>query len=293
MRITNQMITQGFIQHAQYIQNEINSTREKIASTKKFQTPSDNPTDASRSVQLKSALTVSKGYQESASVIEDWMTQTDFCLSKLVDLGIDLETMVTSGLNGTMNDEQRITQANELTTMINQAVDLGNTKFQGNYIFSGVRLDTPAFVLSDASTIEYQGISKDMQRSIGQSSDVVMNVNGDQAIQPLIEAMIAARDALTANDTTSLSASLDQAQAAMNTLVNYQTANGARMRQVQTGIANLEEADLSIKAILSKREDTDLLEAAAILESQETAYQIALEVGSRAISAFSLFDYLQ
>ena len=293
MRITNQMMTNGLLQHAQKTMNDVNITQEQIASGKRFQTPSENPTDASSSLQLKSALTVSQGYQESAALIQDWMSETDFCLSQLVDIATDAQKLVQGGINDTMDDKSRATMATELTEMINQAIDLGNTRFQGNYIFSGVRLDSPSFELTETGTLNYLGISKDMKRGIGQSSEVTMNINGDQAIAPLIQAMIKARDNLQANNTTDLPDSLDELESAMDTLVVKQTANGARMRQVETGISNMEDADINLQAILNQKENTDLLEAAAVLKSQETAYQIVLEVGNRAISALNLFDYMQ
>jgi len=69
--------------------------------------------------------------------------------------------------------------------------------------------------------------------------------------------------------------------------------NGARQRQVSSSKDHLELANLSLKNLLSDKEDVNMAEAVAMLSSQETTYKAVLEVGHRAISALNLFDVLQ
>ena len=65
------------------------------------------------------------------------------------------------------------------------------------------------------------------------------------------------------------------------------------MRQVTTTIDHLEKTNLSLKSLLSEKEDVNMAEAIAMMQAQETTYQAVLEVGQRAISALNLFDVLQ
>lgn len=293
MRITNLMMTNNVIQHLEENQSRINLTQEQIASGKLFQTPSDDPISASLSMQLKSTLQVSKGYQKTAATVKDWMSTTDNSLKQLEDLAIRANKIVLSGLNGTMDALERKTSlAPELTEMINQAVDLGNSKFQESYIFAGVKVDQPAFEIKDASTVEYRGITKKMMRSIGQANKLELNIDGNAVITPLINALIQARDCLNVNDSSTLTNSLDLIKDALSKLTEARTANGTRMRQVQNTISSLEKSDISIKTILNEKEDTNMAEAASILQNQENTLQAVLEVGSRTLSALNLFDYL-
>jgi flagellar hook-associated protein 3 FlgL len=293
MRVTNQMMVNNVIQYIDDIKNKINTTQEQIASTKKFQTPSDDPTTSSMCLQLKSSLSISEGYQNTANTISDWMSTTDFSLEQLSDIATDAYNIVLSGLNDTVDaDERKSSLATELNEMINKAVDIGNSSFQGSYIFAGVRVDQPAFVMSDENTITYNGISKEMVRSIGQNSKVTMNIDGNETIKPLIQALIDARNYLTNNDTSNLPGSLDSLKTALETLTASRTENGTRMRQIENSISNMEKADIAIRSILSEKEDTSITEAYSQLASQESTYQAVLEVGSRTLSALNLFDYL-
>lgn len=293
MRVTNLMMTNNVIQHLEENISRVNTTQEQISTGKQYQIPSEDPINASLSMQLKSSLRVSEGYQQTASSVKDWMSTTDTCLKQLEDLAIRASNIVLSGLNDTMDATERKTSlAPEVTEMINQAVDLGNAKYQDNYIFAGVRVDQPAFVVKDASTIEYQGISKTMMRSIGQANKLELNIDGNSTISPLINALVQARDSLDTNDKENLANSLDAIKDALSKLTEARTSNGTHIRQVENTISNLEKTDISIKKILSEKEDTNMAEAASLLQSQENTYQAVLEVGSRTLSALNLFDYM-
>lgn len=292
MRVSNLMMANNFIHHVQETQERINTTNEQLASGKLFQTPSEDPIRASLSMQLKSSLRVSMGYQSTAEMASEWMSATDTSLAQLEKIATQAVNTVVSGLNGTINVTERQSFATELTIMINHAVDIGNSKYQDSYIFSGARTDHPAFELEDPSIVAYKGISKALTRNIGQDSKVTINVGGETTILPLIQEMIKARDYLAANNTDDLPASLTNLKSALNNLVAAHTETGTRMRQVKTGIEGLEKSVAGIKTLLNKKEDTSLSEAITMLENQQMTYQAVLEVGSRTISALNLFDYL-
>jgi flagellar hook-associated protein 3 FlgL len=287
------MMVNNVIQYIDDVKNKINITQEQIASTKKFQTPSDDPINSSACLQLKSSLSISEGYQNTANTINDWMSTSDFSLAQLSEIATNASNIVLSGLNDTIDaSERKSSLSTELNEMINKAVDIGNSKFQGSYIFAGVRVDQPAFVMSDANTITFQGISKEMVRSIGQNSKVTMNIDGNETIKPLIQALIDARNYLANNDTSNLPGSLDKLKEALETLTAARTENGTRMRQIENSLSNMKKSDIAIHSILSQKEDTSITEAYSQLASQESTYQAVLEVGSRTLSALNLFDYL-
>jgi flagellar hook-associated protein 3 FlgL len=78
------------------------------------------------------------------------------------------------------------------------------------------------------------------------------------------------------------------------TAVNDLTAaNGARQRQVESVVDHLDSSTLTLKSLLSEKEDANMAEVSVLLTNQQTTYQAVLEVGTRAISALSLFDYLK
>lgn len=294
MRITNQMMTNNAIQHMSDNLEKLNELQEKFASGKEFQYASDDPLKASISLQLKSTLQASSDYQSTANLTKDWLSANDFNFQQLEDLADRAITLTTRGLNDTLGGTERASSlAVELTELINQAVDTGNTNHQGKYIFSGLKDDQKAFDMPDENTITFQGLNGVLQRSISPSHSVTMNINGDDAILPFLKSLVSARNALANNNTTDLRTALDSIQKSLDTLNQYRTSNGARMRQVDASIDYMEKSDIMINSLLSKNRDANLTEVISILKGQETTYQAVLEVGNRAISALSLFDYMR
>jgi flagellin-like hook-associated protein FlgL len=165
----------------------------------------------------------------------------------------------------------------------------------GKYIFSGYQINTKPYEVSsvDPNIVEYHGDAGIMQHDLGPGQTISTNVNADIALSALFNAVIKARNALLANDRSELDASLANLKSAEGFVSEIRATNGARMRQVDAAIDHLGKTNLTLKSLLSEREDVNMAEAIAMMQGQETTYQAVLEVGQRAISALNLFDVLQ
>jgi len=145
----------------------------------------------------------------------------------------------------------------------------------------------------------YLGDTGVMQRSLGPDQSVALNVRGDQAILGFLQNLIVASNALIQNnvhntgDPLTLEASLGNLKTSIDTLDQYRTSNGARLRQVTSASNFLESVKLETESLLSENEDINLAESIALLANQQNTYEAVLEVSQRAISALSLFDYLR
>jgi flagellar hook-associated protein 3 FlgL len=170
--------------------------------------------------------------------------------------------------------------------------------------------------------LNYRGDTGIMQRTLGPDQTVPMNVRGDQAIQQFIEDLIVASNALTQNNIhdpatapayvapynappyntgpyfapatlPTLQEALTKVKSSADIVNQYRTSNGARMRQVDSAANFLETIKIETKNLLSQKEDTNMAEGIALLTNQQTTFQAVLEVSQRAISALTLFDYMQ
>jgi flagellar hook-associated protein 3 FlgL len=293
MRITNQMQTNGAIRHIQENQEAMQRIQEKIASGKNFSKSSDDPVNASVSLGLRSSIRTLQSYIDNNGITQDWMNATDFAFQNMEDLANRAINLVQRGLNDTMGADERANSiAPEMDTLLTQALEIGNTTHENQYIFSGYSVTTRPFDVS-GNTVNYHGDAGIMQRSLAPNQSVAVNVLGDQAFQGFMQTILDARNALQTNDVASLRTSLSALQSGLTTLDQYRTSNGARMRQVQTAADYMGKAQLEAKSLLSKKEDVNLAEAIATLKGQENSYQAVLEVSQRAISATSLFDMLR
>jgi flagellar hook-associated protein 3 FlgL len=296
MRVTHQGMINNTISHLSSNMEQISRLQSKIASGKKNLSPSEDPVNTSQSLTMRSTLNNLQAYRATTELAREWMESTDYSLEQVQTLGVRAVGLITRGLSDTMGSAERQNAlATEIDGMIAQLVQIGNTTHKGDYIFAGFQIHTQPFRMSDPNTLVYQGDNGFLQRAVAPGQSVVMNIQAETVFRPVIESLIAARNALQAPnfDRDALQTAFDQLQSALNAVDAQRTGLGARMRQVKAASDGIDKTEIELNSLLSKREDLNMAEAITLLRGQETTYQAVLEVSRRAISALSLFDYLR
>jgi flagellar hook-associated protein 3 FlgL len=318
MRITNLMMVNHAIQNLADSQERVSKLQDKIATQKQFQNASEDPARASASLSLRSSLRTIESYSDTAATTQNWMTASDDALNQLEEISIQASNLILSGLNDTLSASERaVSLGSEMKGLIEKAIEVGNTSVNGQFIFSGYQVNEKAFELVDSATtivdylgntvtpkvVNYLGDTGNMQRNLGPDQSVNLNVRGDQAILGFIQNLILAGNAFTQNnihntndpltDPFTLQTALSGVKSSLDTINQYRTSNGARLRQVESASNFLETVKIETESLLSQKEDINLAEEIVLLTNQQTTYQAVLEVSQRAISALSLFDYMQ
>ena len=308
MRITNRMMVDNAIHSMSENLEKVSKLQGKLSTGKQFQVASEDPARASVSLSLRSNLRTLESYADTAETTRNWMTATDNAFEQMDTIGIRATNLILRGLNDTFSGSERATAlATEMQDLLNQAIELGNTSENNQFIFAGYQVNNKAFELVDSATtlldyqgntftpkvVNYLGDQGIMQRNLGPDQSVTLNVRGDQALNGVLQNLVLAGNALKQNDTTSLATILTNLRSSLDTMEQFRTSNGARLRQVESTTDFLETMKIETKSLLSKNEDINMAEGIALLANQETTYSAVLEVSQRAISALSLFDYLK
>ena len=308
MRITNKLMVDNAIQNMSTNLERLSKLQGKISTGKQFQVASEDPARASVSLSLRSNLRTMESYADTAEGTKNWMTATDNALDQLEQVGIRTTNLIQRALNDTFSGSERATaMGTEMQDLLNQAIELGNTSMNDQFIFAGYQVNNKAFELVDDTTtlpdykgdpftpkvVNYLGDQGIMQRGLGPDQSVTLNVRGDQALQGFFQNLVLASNALVQNDKASMETVLSTLQSSLDTIDQHRTSNGARLRQVDSASNFLETMKIETQSLLSKNEDLNMAEGIAQLANQETTYNAVLEVSQRAISALSLFDYLR
>jgi flagellar hook-associated protein 3 FlgL len=312
------MMVDNTIQRMSDNLEKMSKLQDKVSTGKQFQNASEAPLQASVSLGLRSHLRTLESYSETAETTWNWMTASDNAFDQLEQIAIRASNLTLRGLNDTFSASERATTlAVEMQDLLNQAVEIGNTSVNGQTVFAGYQVNGKAFELVDAATplidykgdpftpkvVNYIGDQGSMQRSLGPDQSVTLNVRGDQAILGFLENLVLAVNALIQDninktgdpltDPLTLQSALSGLESSLDTMDQYRTSNGARLRQVESAANFLETVKVETKSLLSKNEDVNMAEGIALLVNQQTTYEAVLEVSQRAISALSLFDYLR
>jgi flagellar hook-associated protein 3 FlgL len=312
------MMVDNAIQRMSDNLEKTNKLQERIATTKQFQTASEDPARASTSLSLRSNLRTLESYSDVADTTTNWMTASDHAFDQLEQIAVRANDLILRGLSDTLSGSERATALGaEMQDLLAQAVEIGNTTSNGQAIFAGYQVNGKAFEMVDApgtlldyqgnpftpKVVNYLGDQGNMQRNLGPNQSVTLNVRGDQAINGFLQNLILAGNALRQNninntgnpvtDPLTLQTALSGVKSSLDTMNQYRTSNGANLRQVESASNFLETVKLETTSLLSKNEDTNLAEGIVLLANQKTTYEAVLEVSQRAISALSLFDYLR
>ena len=308
MRITNRMMVDNAVHNMSDNLEKISKLQTKISTGKQFLTASEDPARAAVSLNLRSRLSTLDSYADTADITRDWMTASDNAFDQMEDVAVRAQNLILRGLNDSLSASERATTvATEMQDLLNQAVEIGNTSVNNQFVFAGYQVNNKAFELVDSTTtltdysgatftpkiVNYLGDQGIMQRNLGPDQSVTLNVRGDQAFNGFLQDLTSASNALKQNDTTSLQTILGNLKSSIDIMDQYRTSNGARLRQVELASDFLGTMKIETKSLLSKNEDINMAEGISLLANQQTTYDAVLEVSQRAISALSLFDYLR
>jgi len=115
-----------------------NKLQTRVSTLKQFQNVSDDPARASASLSLRSSLRTLESYSDTAAVTQNWMTASDNALNQLEEISIRASDLVLRGLNDSFSGSERaVAMGTEMKSLIDKAIEIGNTSVNGKFIFSG------------------------------------------------------------------------------------------------------------------------------------------------------------
>jgi flagellar hook-associated protein 3 FlgL len=267
-----------------------------IATTKKnFQNSSDNPSLVSSALALRSSISASNSYIETSQYAQEWMTETESAFGLMNDLITEANNIMLKGLSDTVDADSRADDyAVQISQILNQAISIANSSYGDKFLFSGTNIKTIPFSLAaDGSSVEAAcDTTGTMKRDIAPGNSITINTDGVAAFDEFFNALILAQHGLETNNSTEMNNALTAINNSLTTMNEYRTNNSAILKQLETGIEHLETTQNELTALLSIKEDANMAEAITMFNLQQTTYETVIDVCSRSLSTFNLFDVL-
>src|ERR1035438_814430 len=107
----------------------------EISTGRSVNEPSDNPTAAALLIANNDEATFNSGYLQSLEAVQGQLSTADSTLSSVVTALQRAISLGVEGANGTLSDADRASIVNELQGIQSQLVSLGNTSYEGRFIF--------------------------------------------------------------------------------------------------------------------------------------------------------------
>jgi flagellar hook-associated protein 3 FlgL len=285
------------------IQNKLATTQAQLAVGKQILSPSAAPDQAAAIQRLKGEIQRQDSHIRTLDVAMRRYTAEETALSSSNDLLIRMKELGIQAANDTLGSDDRKAIGVEMKALRDQLLSLGNTRDDsGNYLFSGTRVNTPAFAENSNGDVVYQGDQTQTRIPAGVERTVQFTRSGTDVFSRVLRsdgqsvgffnALDQMIEGMNNNETSPIEQGIADLNQMHNNLTLSQSQNGSEQIVVQSQRDVLDETVLRLKSTLSEIEDLDYTEAVTRMNKEMMGLEAAM--GSFAkISGLTLFDYIR
>lgn len=154
MRLTNNMMVTSTIRNINAAANRLNEATERVSSEMKISLPSDDPVVATKTIKYRDYVAKIEQYQSNASATTSWQKTSNSSLTSLATIISDIYKNTNKAANaGALTDSDLADIKEEISSNLEEIVQLMNTDSAGRYIFGGYSTDEEPYALEDKSIL--------------------------------------------------------------------------------------------------------------------------------------------
>jgi flagellar hook-associated protein 3 FlgL len=189
--------------------------------------------------------------------------------------------------------------AKEVNQLIEQALQLGNTRFRNDYLFAGTAVTTTPFVetrngAGEITSVAYAGNATQTNVQLSEYSSIAPGSSGatNTGLRDFINNLVALRTALNTGTSSAVSAAQPAIETSENLLVNALSEHGAIELRIEVSKKQQVGRGQDLERLVSNEADADIASSVVRLSQTSTAYEAALSSATK-ILQMSLLDYLR
>jgi len=235
-------------------------------------------------------------YLQSLTTLQSKFQVADSALSDVVATLTRALSLGTEGANGTLNTADRQAIAGEVQRLLNQAVSLANTSYQGSFLFAGTRVTTQPFTLDPATNkVTYNGNSATTTVALSNGDSITGNLPGDQLFQNPAGSVTGALSDLYAALTSgnNIPTTVTEVQNALNQVSEQRVFFGNALGQINANENYLNQDQLNLSRQENNLVGVDPAAAASNFSQAQVASQAVLNATARVLNLPTLLDFLK
>jgi flagellar hook-associated protein 3 FlgL len=246
------------------------------------------------------------GYQDTLKAVNVRLTAEETALKNTSDVMYRIKELAVQAANDTLGPQDRQSVALELSNLKEQVLSLANTQdTNGNYLFSGSRVGSPAFGKDAKGHVVYQGDESRMKVAVGDNRRMNLNIPGSDAFVRLVrvdpkgnkvgigffQALADMVDSVKNSDRPNIQRGIGEIDRMQQGISDATAQIGSDLSVVDMQNSVLDETTLRLKSTLSDVQDLDYTEAITRMNKDQLALE-AEQSSFAKISQLSLFKYM-
>jgi len=292
MRVTEQMRYDSVANNLSQLSSRQAKAAQEAQTGVRVNLPSDDPIAAAQLARLAASQSQVTARRSTISSVRGDAELAESSLQQASDLLASARELAMQGGNGALNANERATLAQQVKDIRDQLVGVANTKGTSGYLFAGSATETKPF----SATGAFNGNDDAHVVDIGNSTPSAVNASGAKAFtsaggRDVFGDLDALYNALSANDTDAVTASLDGLDRSRTQITNAQTAIGITLNKLDASDAVQSAIDLQNSKSMSDIGAADPAKAYSNLVQLNNALQQSVSVGKSILdlAAFKQF----
>ena len=293
MRVTTQGIYDKLLAGIRNQMQTQSEGTEQVSTGRRFSRPSQDGVAYKTSLDIRHLQSGISASLSSIGTAKLRLGVSQNVLTQIVPIMQRAEVLAVQQSNAGLTASERSAASVEAAALQDQLLSLANTAFEGKTLFAGTATDTKPILIDGAGNAIYQGNTQDREVAITPTQSLVSNVRADHtAFTQIFSSIKSLKDALTANDTAGIQASIDLLSSAGNAMVGLSAEVGGKLNSLQIREESFLNMETQMQIQLSQHESVDMAEVATRLAQSQTALQAAYaEVAN--FNKLSLVNFLR
>lgn len=297
-RVTDSSQGQIFNQRINTNRTRVETAREKIATSKRINRPSDDPFGTDTVLRLRTSLSTVERFQENSKMVKQTLEISDGAIDSYERLLDRARALLTQGASDSTLPANKQSIAAEIDAIRQQSIAIANLSSEGRYLFGGTRQNVAPYDSAGvpAATPNQQQFVQIEPGSFPIPADVtgeMIFANGAATVFATLDAAAVALRGTgnPAADQATILAQLDTLTSFTDRAASARSQLGASLHGVDEALTRLDALSLTYQRSAHGIESADLAEAAIELTQADRALEATMQTTS-AFGRRSLLDFL-
>jgi flagellar hook-associated protein 3 FlgL len=298
MRVSSNTVSDGIVRQIQQLSSQQAKLQNQVGTGLRISQPEDDPAAVGRVLNLQSERSQLTQFGLNASRALELAQASASGLQGIKKISDRAGELATLG-SGAIGTSAMTGYGAETTQLVEQALQLANTRFNGDYLYAGSKLDSPPFtalrdLTGKITSISYNGDTVQPSIPISEASSITPTTDGatNNGIADFLNNLVSLRDALTSGSSSGVTTAHASLATSEDLLVSTIADNGGVQTRIEASQSQQTDRTTSLDTLISGETDADLPSTIVKLSQTQTAYQAALSSAAKIMSQ-SLLDYLK
>lgn len=298
MRIATYSLSSTVISQISKLSQQQSELQLQVSTGQRVFLPEDDPAAVGRLLAIGAEQQQISQYGRNADRATEVSNATYAALNELQKVSTRAGELATLAASSSSDDAYK-SYAAEVDQLIGRALQVSNSRFGNDYLFSGTAVDTVPFTATtDASgqttAVSYVGNTAQMAVPVSERTTIYTGSDGatNTGVRDFMNYLVTLRDAMVAKDGAAVSAASTNLETSDDVIVNAISDQGAVQLRIEAAQAQQTSRTTNLEQLASSEADVDLATTLAKLNQTSTAYEAALAAAGK-VMQLTILDYLR